>query len=263
MSYETITYEVTAGVATITLNRPETLNAFNQPMIHETIKAFKAIHKDPAVRAVVLTASGRGFCSGQDLMEAVTIAGQANASFGDHLRHTYHILVKQMVTLEKPIIGAINGIAAGVGMSIALATDLRIISDKAAFALGFSKIGLVPDGGANWLLTRLVGYARAYEIAVSGEKVTAEQALAWGMVNKVVPHDQLAEVAQAYARNLAAGATLSFGLTKRAMLKSFQQTFDENLAYEAHLQDIAGRSADCQEGIMSFIEKRPPQFKGN
>ena len=167
-----------------------------------------------------------------------------------------------IVTAEKPVLAVLTGIAAGIGLSIALAADIRLASDKAAFALGFSKIGLIPDGGANWLLTRLVGYARAYELAITGDKLSTEQALEWGMVNKLVPHDQLPEFTAAYAQKLAQGATLAFGLTKRAMLRGLSHTFDQNLDYEAYLQDIAGRSHDCREGVMAFVQKRPAQFQG-
>lgn len=262
MSYETILYDVDQAVATITLNRPDKLNAFNDQMIKETTKAFKTAGRDADVRAIVLTGHGRGFSAGQDLLEAAASAGQPDQALGDHLRHTYHVLVNQMLSLDKPIIAVVNGIAAGVGMSIALMTDLRLMSDQAAFTLGFTKIGLIPDGGANWILTRMIGYPRAYEIALTSEKITAVQAYEWGMVNKVVPHDQLSEIATAYARQIAAGPTLAFGLTKRAMLQGMSQTLAENLEYEAHLQTISGRSADCLEGVMAFVEKRPAKFQG-
>jgi 2-(1,2-epoxy-1,2-dihydrophenyl)acetyl-CoA isomerase len=262
MSYETVLYTVDGSVATIRFNRPDKLNAFNDQMIKETTHALKAAGRDTAVRAIVLTGHGRGFSAGQDLMEAAALAGQANQSLGDHLRHTYHILINQMLDMDKPIIGVVNGIAAGIGMSIALMTDLRLMSDQAVFTLGFSKIGLVPDGGVNWLLTRMIGYPRAYELAVSSAKVTAVQAYDWGMVNQIVPHDQLAEVATAYAQQIAAGPTLTFGLTKRVMLRGMDQTLAENLEYEAHLQTIAGRSEDCREGVFAFVEKRPAKFQG-
>lgn len=262
MSYEEIQYEVNQGVATITLNRPHTLNAFNNQMIKDCTHAFKTAGRDAAVRAILFTGAGRGFSSGQDLIEASGRMGDPDGSLGTHLRATYHILINHMISLEKPIIGAINGIAAGIGLSIALATDIRIASDKAAFTLGFSKIGLVPDGGANWVLPRLIGYARAYEMAVTADKIPADQAHAWGMVNHIIPHDQLAEYSTAYAQRLAQGATLAYGLTKRAMWYALDQTLSQNLDYEAYLQDIAGRSDDCREGVMSFIEKRPPAFKG-
>lgn len=262
MSYEAILYDQAAGVATITLNRPDKLNAFNHTMVKETIKALKTAGRDPDVRCVVLTGSGRGFSSGQDLIEAATRMGQPEGSLGTHLRSTYHVLINQMLNMDKPVIGVVNGIAAGIGMSISLCTDIRLVSDKAVFTLGFSRIGLVPDGAANWMLTRFVGYPRAYEIAITSENISAEQAYEWGMVNKVIPHDQLSEVSTAYAQKLAAGPTLAFGLTKRAMLRGMSQTLAENLEYEAHLQTVAGRTEDCREGVMAFVEKRSAEFKG-
>lgn len=262
MTYKTILYTTDSHVSTITFNRPDTLNAFNNQMVQETIHALKTAARDPEVRCIVITGVGRGFSSGQDLTEAAAIAGDPTVSFGDHLRASYHRLINLIVTTEKPVIAILNGIAAGIGMSIALAADIRLASDKASFALGFSKIGLIPDGGANWLLTRLIGYARAYELAITAEKLSAAQAHQWGMVNQLIPHDQLAEISAAYTQNLAQGATLAFGLTKRAMLNGLSHTFAQNLDYEAYLQDVAGRSHDCREGVIAFIEKRPAKFQG-
>lgn len=261
MTYETILFEAGAGVATITLNRPEKLNAFNDQMIAETTDAFKVSAKDGAVRCVVITGAGRGFSSGQDLSDFQERG--ANVSIGEHLRHGYHRLIRQMVTMEKPIIGAINGVAAGAGLGVALAADLRIAADSASFILAFSRVGLIPDSGANWFLPRLIGYARAYEMALTAERVTAAKALEWGMANRVVPSAQLPEITAAWARQLADGPTLAFGLTKRAMNRSWEMTLDEALEYEAHLQEVTGRSNDNREGVMAFLEKREPHFTGH
>ena len=261
MAFETILFQVEDGVATITLNRPDKLNAFNDQMIGETTAAFKQTSRDKEIRCVVLTGNGRAFSSGQDLADVMERAG--TFSIGDHLRHGYHKLIKQMVQLEKPIIGAINGIAAGAGCGVALATDIRIAADKASFMLAFSNVGLVPDSGTNWLLPRLIGQARAYEMAVTADKIPAETALAWGMVNRVVPAAQLMETVTAWAGPLATGPTLAYGLTKRAMAHAWNTDLFGALEYEAHLQEIAGRSHDNKEGVMAFLEKRPAQFRGD
>ena len=260
MAFETILVDVQDGVATITLNRPKKLNAFNDQMIGETTAVFKQASRDKEIRCVVLTGNGRAFSSGQDLSD-VTARGDA-FSIGDHLRHGYHKLIKQMVQLEKPIIGAINGIAAGAACGIALATDIRIAADNASFMLAFSKIGLVPDSGTNWLLPRLIGQARAYEMAITADQIPAETALSWGLVNRVVPAGQLMENAAAWAGSLASGPTLAFGLTKRAMNQAWETDLFGALEYEAHLQEIAGRSHDNKEGVMAFLEKRPAKFTG-
>lgn len=261
MAYETILYEAADGVATITLNRPAKLNAFNDRMIGETTDAFKAAGRDDTARCIVITGAGRGFSSGQDLSDFKE--RDENVSIGEHLRHGYHRLIRQMVTLEKPIIGAINGIAAGAGCGVALAADIRIAADNAGFMLAFSRVGLIPDSGTNWFLPRLIGYSRAYEMAVTADRVPAGQALEWGMVNRVVPAEQLSEITAAWARRLAGGPTLAFGLTKRAMNRSWEMNLDEALAYEAHLQEVAGRSADNREGIAAFLEKREARFTGS
>ena len=260
MSYQTILYEVADGVAKITLNRPATLNAFNEAMIVETTDAFERAGGDPSVRSIVITGSGRAFSSGQDLKD---VQGRGETfSIGQHLRDGYNKLILMMVRVEKPVIAAVNGVAAGAGCGVALAADLRIASHKASFILAFSKVGLVPDSGSTWMLPRLIGYARAYEMAITGEKVLADKALEWGLVNEVVPDEQLPEVTAAWARSLAEGPTLAFGLTKRAMHKAANLSLAEALEYESNLQEIAGRSQDFEEGVSSFLEKRTPDFKG-
>jgi 2-(1,2-epoxy-1,2-dihydrophenyl)acetyl-CoA isomerase len=260
MAYETILYEVKDGVAWLTLNRPAKLNAFNDRMIGEATDAFKAAGREESVRCIVITGAGRGFSSGQDLGDFQD-RGES-VSIGEHLRHGYHRLISRMVTLEKPIIGAINGVAAGAGCGVALATDIRIAADNASFMLAFSRIGLIPDSGTNWLLPRLIGQARAYEMAITADRVPAARALEWGLVNHVVPAEQLPEIAAAWARRLAGGPTLAFGLTKRAMNRAWEMNLDEALEYEAYLQEVAGRSQDNREGIAAFLDKREAHFTG-
>ncbi len=261
MAYETILYESSDGVATITLNRPAKLNAFNDKMIGETTDAFKAAGRDETVRCIILTGAGRGFSSGQDLGDFQ--GREESVSIGEHLRHGYHRLIRQMVSLEKPIVGAINGIAAGAGCGVALAADIRIASDSASFMLAFSRIGLIPDSGTNWFLPRIIGYARAFEMAVTADRVPADRALEWGLVNSVVPAEQLPEITAAWARRLADGPTLAYGLTKRAMNRGWGMSLDEALEYEAYLQEVAGRSQDNREGIAAFLEKREARFSGS
>lgn len=260
MSYNHILFDLQDAVATITLNRPDKLNAFNDSMIQETTDAFKQCARNKEVRCIILTGNGRAFSSGQDLADVQARSDQF--SIGEHLRHGYHRLIKQMVATEKPILGAINGVAAGAGCGIALATDIRIASENASFMLAFSRIGLVPDSGSNWLLPRIVGQARAYEMAITADRIPADKALAWGMVNRVAPAEQLMEQVQAWALSLASGATLSYGLTKRAMNRSWEMSLDEALTYEAHMQELAARSQDFREGVDAFLQKRPSQFKG-
>jgi 2-(1,2-epoxy-1,2-dihydrophenyl)acetyl-CoA isomerase len=260
MAFETIHYQVEEGVATVTLNRPERLNAFNDQMIAETGEAMRQAGRDSVVRCVVLTGTGRAFSSGQDLADVET--RREDFSIGEHLRHGYNRLITRMTTLEKPIIGAINGVAAGAGCGVALACDLRLAADSASFIQVFSKVGLIPDSGSTWILPRLVGYARAYEMAVMAEPIGAEKALQWGLVNDVVPGAQLPEVTLAWARRLAQGPTLAYGLTKRAMHRATAFSLPEALDYEAMLQEVAGRTADHREGVAAFLQKRPPHYRG-
>lgn len=260
MSYETILYDTKDGVATIVLNRPESLNAFNTTMISESTRAFKQAARDKAVRCAVITGAGRAFSSGQDLKEVQDRQGEF--SIGEHLRQGYNKLILSMVTLEKPIVAAVNGVAAGAGCGVALAADLRIASDKASFIQAFSKVGLVPDSGSTWTLPNLIGYARAYEMAITAGRVPADKALAWGLVNQVVPADQLEETVAAWTAALASGPTLAYGLTKRAMRKAPGMSLAEALEYESQLQEVTGRSHDRHEGVQAFLEKREPNFRG-
>jgi 2-(1,2-epoxy-1,2-dihydrophenyl)acetyl-CoA isomerase len=260
MDYESIIYEVADGVATITLNRPSSLNAFNDQMLAELIDAFKQCARDSTVRCVAVTGSGRAFSAGQDLKDMQERGDQF--SIGEHMRGGYNKLVRQITTLEKPVIAAVNGIAAGAGCGLALACDLRIASDKASFMLAFSNVGLIPDSGSTWTLPRLIGFARAYEMAITADKVSAETALEWGMINQIAPAEQLLEIVAAWATALASGPTLAYGLTKRAMYKANDVSLAEALEYESLLQEIAAGSHDSREGVRAFLEKREPAFTG-
>ncbi len=261
MIFESIRYDVLNSVATLTLNRPQTLNAFNTLMIRETIDAFEQAGRDQNVRCVVITGAGRAFSSGQDLKD---VEGRdSDFSIGEHIRQGYNPLIQIMVNLDKPIIAAVNGIAAGAGCGVALAADFRISSEYGSFMLAFSKVGLVPDNGLTWMLPRIVGYTRAYEMAITAEKISAQQAYEWGLVNKVVPAAQLDENVAAWAGMLASGPTLAFGLTKRAMYNSANLSLKDALQHESMLQDMAGSSDDRKEGVRAFTEKRPAQFQGH
>jgi 2-(1,2-epoxy-1,2-dihydrophenyl)acetyl-CoA isomerase len=257
----TVIVEVDAdsGLGTIILNRPDALNSLTVPMKQELLAAFRHVEREAAVRAVILTGAGRAFCAGQDLKERL----QPDAApLGVELRERYNPIVRAMRSLPKPIVGAINGVAAGAGASLAMACDLRIAADTASFALAFGRVGLVPDSGATWLLPRLVGATHAAEIALLGDPVSAADALRLGLVGRVVAAAELATEARAIAARLAAGAPRAIALTKRALNAAWERDLDAALEYEAHLQDMAGRTKDHQEGMAAFLEKRQPRFSG-
>ncbi len=256
MAYDTILYEVQDGIATITLNRPDKLNAFTAEMHTELQDALKAVEKDDSVRVLVFTGAGRAFCSGANLG-----GGTDMEAIGDTLRRTYNRLINRIHNLEKPVIAAVNGVAAGAGCSLALACDLRIVADAASFIMAFVRIGLVPDSGPTYYLTRLVGMGRALEMCLLGDKVTAEDALRWGMVNKVVPAADLSAAVADWAGRLAQGPR-SVGLIKRQFYRTANMNLDEALEYEAYMQEIAASTADFREGVAAFLEKRQARFTG-
>jgi 2-(1,2-epoxy-1,2-dihydrophenyl)acetyl-CoA isomerase len=256
---ESVHVALDQGVLKLTLDHPKA-NAFNRPMVDELNAALKRAASDEAVRCVLLTGAGRFFSAGQDLAEIGQVEGQV--AFRQHLERTFNPLILRLRGLEKPVIGAINGPAAGAGLGIALATDLRLASEQASFLFSFSGIGLTADSGTSLSLPRLAGLARASYLAFTNQALTPEQALDWGLINQVWPADELVPEAEALARRLAAGPTKAFGLTKRAFNRAVFPDLAEALDYEAQLQSIAGHSADYQEGVAAFLEKRPPNFTG-
>jgi 2-(1,2-epoxy-1,2-dihydrophenyl)acetyl-CoA isomerase len=244
-------------VLTITLNRPDVLNAFNAAM-HAELAAALQEAREPVVRAVVITGAGRGFCVGQDLTEF----REAPGDIGDRLRSNYHPNVLAIRALEKPVIAAVNGPAAGAGLSFACACDVRIAADTASFVPAFIGIGLVPDSGGTYFVTRLLGYARAFEWLTTNRKLSAAEAHLWGLVSEVVEADALASRAAELAAQYAAAPTRGIGMTKRLLGRAATAQLEEQLQLEAELQTAATQTNDFREGVAAFLEKRPPRFEG-
>jgi 2-(1,2-epoxy-1,2-dihydrophenyl)acetyl-CoA isomerase len=247
----------TGAVMTITLNRPDVLNAFNKAM-HEGLAAALKEARSDEVRAVVLTGAGRGFCVGQDLQEFREAAGD----IGDRLRGQYHRNVLAIRALEKPVIAAVNGAAAGAGLSFACVCDIRIAADSATFVPAFINVGLIPDSGGTFFVTRILGYARAFEWLTSGRRLSAAEAHGWGLVSEVVEADRLADRAAELAAELAGMPTRGIGMTKRLLDRAAAATLEEQLEREAQLQVAATQTEDFREGVAAFLEKRKPDFKG-
>jgi 2-(1,2-epoxy-1,2-dihydrophenyl)acetyl-CoA isomerase len=246
------------AVLTITLNRPDVLNAFTGQMHRELVDALKE-GRDPEVRAVVVTGAGRGFCVGQDLNEFCEAAGD----IAGRLRSAYHPTVLAVRALEKPVLAAVNGPAAGAGLSFACACDLRLAAESAAFVPAFINIGLVPDMGGTFFVRRLLGTARAFEWMTSGRRLSAAEALEWGLVSRVVPDDELAAEAAAWGAGLAALPTRGIALSKRLFDQAEHSTLQEQLELEAQLQAVATQTDDFREGVAAFLEKRDPKFVGS
>lgn len=262
MTDQFIVMERLEGVATITLNRPDVLNSFNRPMGRQLQQALDHAGSDPAVRAVLLTGAGRAFCAGQDLAEAMPPDGSDAPPIGDIVRETYNPIVRRVRALEKPVVCAVNGVAAGAGANLALACDLVLAAESASFVQAFSRIGLIPDTGGTFLLPRLVGLQRAAAMTFLGEKVSAAEAQAVGMIYRAVPAATLMEEARALAVRLAAMPTRALGITKRAFNLSLAHTFEQQLETEADLQAEAGSTHDYREGVSAFLAKRAPAYVG-
>ena len=258
-AFTSLRLEVADAIATITLDRPGALNALTVPLKNELLAALRAIARDRAVRAVVLTGAGRAFCAGQDLKERLEPDA---APLAVEVRERYNPIILAMRRLDQPIVGAINGVAAGAGASLAFACDVRLAAEDASFMLAFGRIGLVPDSGATWFLPRLVGPAKASELALLGEPLSAVDAERFGLVARVVPAGDLAAEARVVAARLAALAPRALSLTKRALERAWSVDLEAALEDEAYRQGIAGETADHAEGLAAFLAKRPPRFTG-
>ena len=256
--YETVLTEDREGVRVITLNRPDVLNAFDAKLGEELLDALAKADGDARVRCVVLTGAGRAFCSGADLRGHTP----GETSLGALLRARYNRIILRLRTTEKPVVAAVNGVAAGAGCNLALAADLRVASDRASFIEVFTRVGLIPDSGGTWLLPRFVGVGRALEMMFFAEPVDAAAAERLGLVNRVVPADDLMPRALEWAARLAQGPTRAYGLIKRGVDRALALDLRGALEYEAYLQEIAGRSEDHREGVAAFLAKRAPAYVG-
>ena len=256
----TITLNIKSQLAVVTLNRPEVFNSFNREMALALQKVVKQCDKDKNIRAVMLTANGKAFCAGQDLKEVTS--PELNPGFRAILDEHYNPIIKQIRALNKPVVAAVNGVAAGAGANIALACDIVIASEKASFIQAFSKIGLIPDSGGTFFLPRIIGFQKASALMMLGDKVSANDAETMGMVYKVFSEDSFLEEAEKIATTLSKMPTKALALTKKALNASLQNSLDEQLALESKYQIEAAQTEDYNEGVNAFVEKRKPTFKG-
>ena len=261
MLYEHIQYTVARGVACLTLNRPDSLNSFTAAMHGEVAEVLKAAAEDRAIRAVVITGAGRGFCAGQDLNDRNVAPGE-RVDLGESVDQFYNPLIRRITGMEKPVICAVNGVAAGAGANLALACDLVFAAESAKFVESFAMLGLIPDSGGSWHLPRMIGMARAKGMAMLMPKVTAQQAKEWGLIWEVVEDAKLMDTVMALAEHLATQPTRGFAYTKQAFSASMTNTLDEQLELEKTLMSTAGFTDDYAEGVKAFLENRQPGYKG-
>jgi len=262
MSFEQIAWEASEGVGWIRLNRPDKLNALTSRMAGEILEAQGRAAEDPDVRCLVITGEGRGFCAGQDLAE-FRQRGLEQLDVAQPLRSGYNRMIAAIVELPKPVVAGVNGVADGAGLSLACACDIRIASDTARFLQAFVKIGLVPDSGGNYLLPRVVGFAKALELSITGEQIDAAESLRIGLVNRVVAAEQFSKEVETFAQALAGGATRAIGATRRLLAEGSRAALGETLEREAVIQAELAASSDFLEGVQAFLEKRPPRFTGS
>lgn len=262
MAFETIAVTQEDGVLTITLNRPDRLNSFTSAMHGELAGVLAEVSDDAAVRALLLTGAGRGFCAGQDLADRAVAPGGVAVDLGESVERYYAPLVRRLATMRKPVVCAVNGVAAGAGANLALACDVVIAARSAKFIQSFANIGLIPDSGGTWVLPRLVGQARALGLALTGEPLPAERAESWGLIWKCVDDDALMPEAQALAARFAAGPTRGLAETKRLIRGAWMQPLDAELDLERDAMRELGASVDYQEGVAAFLAKRPAVFAG-
>jgi 2-(1,2-epoxy-1,2-dihydrophenyl)acetyl-CoA isomerase len=262
MEYSTIIFSKQDGYASLTLNRPDALNSFNQVMHQEVKQAFKVTREDPEIRCLLITGAGRGFCAGQDLSDRAVTVKTETVDLGESVEKNYNPLIRAIMGLEKPVVCAVNGVAAGAGASIALACDIVLAARSASFIQAFSKIGLVPDSGGTFNLPRALGLPRAKALALLGSKISAEKAEKWGLIWEAVDDDKLQEEALALVTHFATQPTLGLGKIKLLLNESFNNPLHQQLELEKDAMRTLGRTEDYQEGVSAFLQKRTPSFKG-
>jgi 2-(1,2-epoxy-1,2-dihydrophenyl)acetyl-CoA isomerase len=255
---QTVLYDLSDGIATITLNRPHVYNAFNEQLHKELFDALKQAERDPGARCIVITGAGKAFCSGQDIKD---IPLDGSRSLGNTVRERYNPLIMKIHNMPRPVVAAVNGVAAGAGFSLALACDLRIAVEGARFVAAFANIGLAADSGMSYFLPRLIGPARAAELIMTGGTLDAQAAYEYGMINRVASADEFPDAVRQLAARLADGPALALGLIKRSLHVGAHGTLEQALEYEAQAQQIAGSSPEYKEGVSAFREKRQPKFR--